>query len=117
VVLVTRLNGPGFALNPDLIEKVESTPDTVVTLVDGTKYLIEESVGELVELVLRYRALVVAKAGLLEYQLRAEVDSETGDDFGALHGRPSGSGQSARRRSGGLRQDGQTVVPLPQRER
>jgi flagellar protein FlbD len=62
VILVTRLNGPEFALNPDLVERAESTPDTVVTLVDGTKYVIAESVDELIRLVRLYRAGVLADA-------------------------------------------------------
>jgi flagellar protein FlbD len=62
MIVVTRLNGPPFALNPDLIERAESTPDTVVTLVDGTRFIIVEPVNELVELVRRYRASVIARA-------------------------------------------------------
>lgn len=59
---LTRLNGPVFALNPDLIERAEATPDTVVTLVNGSKYVIRESLDELVELVREYRAAVVLAA-------------------------------------------------------
>ena len=44
VIRVTRLNGEQFALNPDLIERVEAHPDTVAFLVDGTKYVVRESV-------------------------------------------------------------------------
>jgi flagellar protein FlbD len=62
VILVTRLNGPEFALNPDLVERADSTPDTVVTLVDGTKYVIAESVDEFIDRVRRYRAGVLAEA-------------------------------------------------------
>jgi flagellar protein FlbD len=62
VILVTRLNGPVFALNPDLIERADCTPDTVITLVDGTKYVISESVPEFIVLVRNYRASVIASA-------------------------------------------------------
>lgn len=62
MILLTRFNGPAFALNPDLIERVEQTPDTVVTLVDGTKYVVAESVAEFIELVRQYRASVIAAA-------------------------------------------------------
>ena len=37
MVTLTRLTGMPFALNPDLIERVDETPDTVITLVDGTR--------------------------------------------------------------------------------
>jgi flagellar protein FlbD len=62
VILVTRLNGPPFLLNPDLVERAEATPDTVVTLVGGTKYVVTESLDELSKLVLRHRAEVLALA-------------------------------------------------------
>jgi flagellar protein FlbD len=62
VLQLTRLSGPAFALNPDLIERAEATPDTVVTLVNGSKYVIRESLDELIELVRAYRADVVAAA-------------------------------------------------------
>lgn len=62
MILVTRLNGPVFALNPDLVERADCTPDTVVTLVDGTKYVIAESVPEFMQLVQTHRAAVIAAA-------------------------------------------------------
>lgn len=62
MILLTRLNGPVFALNPDLVERADCTPDTVITLVDGTKYLVAESLPELVALIRQYRATVVAEA-------------------------------------------------------
>jgi flagellar protein FlbD len=66
VILVTRLNGPEFALNPDLIERAESTPDTVITLTDGTKYVVAESVPLLIALIRDCRAAVLARARLME---------------------------------------------------
>lgn len=62
MLLLTRLNGPVFALNPDLIERAEATPDTVVTLVNGTRYVIGESLEELARLVRAYRAETAAAA-------------------------------------------------------
>ena len=62
MILLTRLNGPVFALNPDLVERADSTPDTIITLVDGTKYVVSESLAELVALIRQYRAAVVADA-------------------------------------------------------
>lgn len=66
MILITRLNGPQFALNPDLIERVEATPDTVLTLVDGTKYLISDSVEDVIQKVREYRASVIALAQRIE---------------------------------------------------
>jgi flagellar protein FlbD len=62
VILLSRLGGTPFALNPDLVERADCTPDTVITLVDGTKYVVAESLPELIELVLGFRASVVAAA-------------------------------------------------------
>lgn len=62
MLLLTRLGGPVFALNPDLIERADATPDTVITLVNGTRYVIAESLDELAQLVRDYRAAAAAAA-------------------------------------------------------
>ena len=66
MILVTRLNGTVFALNPDLVERADCTPDTVITLVDGTKYVIAESVPEFIDSVRLYRASLIAQASRVE---------------------------------------------------
>ena len=66
MIMLTRLNGPTFALNSDLIERAEATPDTVLTLIDGTKYVVREPVAEIVDRVRQFRASVVALANRLE---------------------------------------------------
>ena len=60
MIVVTRLTGPRFAVNPDLLQRVESTPDTILTLIDGTKYIVAETMEEVTALVVAYRARVVA---------------------------------------------------------
>jgi flagellar protein FlbD len=62
VLQLTRLSGAVFALNPDLIERAEATPDTVVTLVNGSKYVIRESLEELTQLIRDYRADIIHAA-------------------------------------------------------
>ena len=74
MIIVTRLNGPPFALNPDLIERADATPDTVLTLVDGTKYLIAESVEEVIDKVRDYRASVIALAQNIDTTRPAAAD-------------------------------------------
>lgn len=66
MITLSRFSGQPFALNPDLIERAEETPDTVITLVDGTKYLVRESLADVVDLVMDYRARLLAAAGQLE---------------------------------------------------
>lgn len=60
MIVVTRLNGPQFAVNPDLIQRIETTPDTILTLIDGTKYVVAETLEEVTQRVVEYRARVVA---------------------------------------------------------
>jgi len=66
MIVLTRLNGPSFALNPDLIERVEANPDTVVVLVGGARYPIAESVEELLQRVRDFRGQVIASAHAAE---------------------------------------------------
>lgn len=66
MIALTRLTGAQFALNPDLIERIDRTPDTVITLVDGTKYLVRESLDDIVGLVVDFRSRVLAAAGAFE---------------------------------------------------
>ena len=62
MIMLSRLNGLPFAVNPDLIERAEATPDTVLTLCDGSKLIIGESVEELVTRVREYRASILSLA-------------------------------------------------------
>ena len=62
VIRVTRLNGEHFALNPDLIARVEGHPDTVIALVDDTKYVVTESVDVVLREIRDYRASIQAVA-------------------------------------------------------
>ena len=77
MILVTRLNGSPFAVNPDLLERVEPTPDTVLTLIDGTKYIVTESVTEVISLVREFRASVVVAARAVP---REGLDEAAGPD-------------------------------------
>lgn len=51
MIEVTKLNGTKLLINSDLIEVVEETPDTVLTLTDGKKYIVKESRLEIKNLV------------------------------------------------------------------
>ncbi|OMH30568.1 flagellar FlbD family protein [Tersicoccus sp. Bi-70] len=62
MIVVTRLNGTRFAVNPDLIERVHASPDTYLVMVDGTTYVVSESMDTVIDLIARYRARVVATA-------------------------------------------------------
>lgn len=62
MIPLTRLNGHAFVVNPDLLERAEATPDTVVTLVDGSRLIVLESVEEIIERIIGFRAAVAARA-------------------------------------------------------
>ena len=52
---VTRMNGKQFTLNSDLIETIEETPDTVLTLTTGKKIIVKESRQQIKSLVKSYK--------------------------------------------------------------
>lgn len=54
MIAVTRLNGKQFVLNSDLIESMEATPDTVITLTGGNKYVVSETTEELIRRITDY---------------------------------------------------------------
>ena len=55
MIKVTSLQKAEFVVNADLIEFVESTPDTLITLTTGKKLMVAESLDQVVELVIMYR--------------------------------------------------------------
>jgi flagellar protein FlbD len=55
----TRISGQEIVINADLVEVVETTPDTVITLIDGKKYVVVESAQEIVDRVVQYRAAII----------------------------------------------------------
>ena len=55
LIEVTGLNGKGLTINSDLIEMIEETPDTVITLTTGKKIIVKESRQMVKNLVKLYR--------------------------------------------------------------
>ena len=55
MIEVTRLNGTTVLINSDLIETVEETPDTVISLTTGGKFIVKESRQEVKNLVKSYK--------------------------------------------------------------
>lgn len=60
MIYVTRLNHKRMVLNSDLIEQIEATPDTVISLTTGQKIMVLESSDELVERVVSFRRSIAA---------------------------------------------------------
>jgi flagellar protein FlbD len=68
VIHLTRLNREDMIVNADLIEFIERTPDTILTLTTGKKLMVRESPDEIIELVLQFReraGLRLAHPGML----------------------------------------------------
>jgi uncharacterized protein YlzI (FlbEa/FlbD family) len=78
VIAVTCRNGEHFSVDPMSIERVETDPDVVVHLVDGTKYVIGETFDQLMRSIRDHRAtMVVARkrlgGGVAEYAENAKL--------------------------------------------
>lgn len=63
MIQLTRLNHVPLIVNADLIEHVEVTPDTVVALTSGQKFLVLESADEVAQKVIQFRAAILRESG------------------------------------------------------
>jgi flagellar protein FlbD len=61
MIEVTRLNDTKLIINADMIEKVEESPDTVITLTSGNKLIVKESRQEIKNLVILYKKEVFGR--------------------------------------------------------
>lgn len=65
MVEITRLNGRKLMINALLIEQIEETPDTLVTLTTGKKIVVREKAGQLVSLIIDFhRSIGVYSASM-----------------------------------------------------
>jgi len=55
MIKLTRLNKSEFLLNADLIEHIELTTDTVVTLTNGTSFVVKEQAEEILDRIVQFR--------------------------------------------------------------
>lgn len=63
MIQLTRLNHVPLIVNSDLIEHVEVTPDTVIALTTGQKFLVLETAEEVVEKVIQFRQAILGEHG------------------------------------------------------
>ncbi len=66
MVFLSRLDGQQIVVNADLIERIEARPNTVITLVDGTTYIVAESPQEVVTRIRMFKASVLVACDSLE---------------------------------------------------
>jgi flagellar protein FlbD len=63
MILLTRFHsGERFVINSDLLERIEETPDTVITLTNGTRYVVQEDIDEITEQIQTVKAMTLAFA-------------------------------------------------------
>lgn len=62
MIHLTRTNGTTFYINPELIQTVEATPDTVVTLVNNKKMIVMDTPQEIAERFIEYRRKTLTPA-------------------------------------------------------
>lgn len=81
MIRLTRLNHVPLIVNADLIEHVEVTPDTVVALTNGQKFMVLESAEEVVEKVIQFRKAIMSAA---HCPLKVHENSEHREPAGAV---------------------------------
>ena len=63
MIQLTRLNNSSITINSDQIKFVEQSPDTVITLLNGEKILVQESVEQILERVVQFRRRLLQGIG------------------------------------------------------
>jgi flagellar protein FlbD len=63
MIELTRLNGSPLVVNSELIQYVESAPDTTLTLVNGEKVVVRESPAAVIDVAAAFRARILGEAG------------------------------------------------------
>lgn len=94
MIVVTRLDGRQFALNPDLIERIFESPDTTVVMADGANYIVTESMLNLIEKIALFRARIISLARDYSEDVY-ERDAPSSPRLSVIHtaGNPSTAGK------------------------
>ena len=58
MIRLTRINHLPLVLNSDLIEHIEITPDTVIAMTSGQKFMVRESADEVIDRVIDFRRMI-----------------------------------------------------------
>jgi flagellar protein FlbD len=63
VIALTRLNGHPVMVNSDLIEQIEETPDTVITLTSGNRLIVRDRMAEVQAKIIEFKRKIYAPDG------------------------------------------------------
>lgn len=55
MITITRLNDKELVINSDMIECMEATPDTTITMTTGRKIIAKESIDDIIDKILKYK--------------------------------------------------------------
>ena len=67
MIVLTKINNAPIAVNADLVQYIEETPDTVITMTNDDKVVVQESMTEIIQKVVHYRRLINGLVNL-EYE-------------------------------------------------
>lgn len=70
MILLTKINSAPIAVNSDMIEYIEETPDTVITLTNGDRVVVQQRMSEIIEKTVQYRRRI---AGLTEAEYERQI--------------------------------------------
>lgn len=60
MIVLTRLNRHRFAVNPDLVERIQESPDTTLVMVDGATFVVSETMDAVIQSIVDFRARVLS---------------------------------------------------------
>ena len=58
MILLTKINNAQITVNSDLIQFIEETPDTIITMTNNDKVVVQESMTDIIQKVVHYRRLI-----------------------------------------------------------
>jgi flagellar protein FlbD len=79
MIKLTRLDGTEFYMNPDLIECVEETPDTVITLTNDDHFLVREKAKTITDRIISFKAMIIRRSSTLTkpYHLKRRLENNS----------------------------------------
>jgi flagellar protein FlbD len=87
MIYVTRLNHTPVVLNCDLIEHMETTPDTVISLTTGQKLMVLESAEEIIDRVIQFRRSILQGLPASRHPSESDGDGAADQLGNGTHGR------------------------------
>ena len=66
MIQLTNFNSKLLEIDADLIEHGDATPETVLTMVDGTRHMVKEDLAEVIDLARRYKAGLIATGRVVQ---------------------------------------------------